>query len=311
MKTSAAQLAGAPVLVTGASGFLGTHLCLRLEESGVEIHAVSREPQSSAGRTLRWHALDLRDGDGVKSLVSQVQPKLIYHLASQVAGNRNEQLVSSMLEHNLLSTVHVLSAAAQSGARVVLAGSMGEPRASEEATPCSPYAAAKWAASGYARMYHQLYSVDAVILRIFMVYGPGPQDTRKLVPYVIQALLRGEAPQLSSGRRRVDWVYVEDVVDALIASGTRSNLAGQTIDVGSGSTHTVREVVECLARQVEPSSQLIFSPSLDRPGEAEPRANLARTKALLDWTPATPLDRGLATTVAWFRENTTSKVNCS
>ncbi len=92
------------------------------------------------------------------------------------------------------------------------------PSGEDTSVPGSPYAAAKTAVASYGRMFHALYGLPIVHLRVFMVYGPGPQDITKLVPYVTGCLLRGEPPRLSSGTREIDWIYIDDVVEAFVAA---------------------------------------------------------------------------------------------
>ena len=123
----------------------------------------------------------------------------------------------------------------------------------------------------------------------------------KLVPYVTRALLRGESPKLSSGTREVDWVYVDDVVDAFVAAGVAPDLAGRTIDVGSGELVTIRALVEQLVALVDRGIAPQFGALPDRPLEQVRRADVARSRALLGWRPRTPLADGLARTVEWYR----------
>ena len=149
-------------------------------------------------------------------------------------------------------------------------------------------------------MCHTLYHLPVVLLRIFMVYGPGQRDLRKLVPYVTLSLLRGEAPKLSSGIRRVDWVYVDDVIEALVAAGQAPDVEGKTIDVGSGRLVGVRDVVTELVRITGASVQPIFGELPDRPMETEPAAEVERTFKELGWRPRTPLEAGLRATVDWY-----------
>ena len=185
--------------------------------------------------------------------------------------------------------------------RVLLAGSLEEPPAGEPApVPQSPYAAAKWGASAYARMFHALYATPAVVLRLFMVYGPGQRDAAKLVPYATRALLAGEPPRVTSGTREVDWVYVDDVVDAFVAAAAAPGIDGATIDVGTGELHSVRHVVETLVRLTGgPPPELGALP--DRPLEVVRAADAERAAQLLGWRAQVPLDDGLARTVAWVR----------
>jgi nucleoside-diphosphate-sugar epimerase len=199
--------------------------------------------------------------------------------------------------------VNLLVAAAAAGCRrVVLTGSIEEPNQGDAAAvPSSPYAAAKLAATGYGRMFHALYGLDVVILRVFMVYGPGQEDLRKLIPYVILSLLRGEAPSMSSGLRPVDWIYVDDVVAAFVAAAQTKAGGGEVLEVGSGELVTVRELVERLAPLVRADAQLRFDAANDRPLEQVRRADTRRTTELLGWRPQVALADGLRRTVDWYR----------
>lgn len=290
------------ILLTGATGFIGAHVAQQLCASGWRVTATYRAA-TVEGIPVRWVQCDLEDSAAVDGVVESCQPSVIMHLASYVAGSRDLSLVQPTFGANLASTVHLLTAAAQHGVgRVVLAGSLEEPEPDDGtgAVPSSPYAAAKWAASGYARMFHALYDLDVVTARIFMVYGPGQRDERKLVPYVINTLLDGEAPEIGSGTRPVDWVYVADVVEGLIRMAKTPGLAGRRIDLGSGQTHTVRDVVKTLARLVPDGQAPKFGAVSDRPMEQIRVAQVADTQGALGWAPETSLPEGLQATIDWY-----------
>ena len=133
-----------------------------------------------------------------------------------------------------------------------------------------------------------------------MVYGPDQPDRSKLVPYTITSLLRGEAPQLMSGQRAVDWVYVDDVVDALITLAEAPEAVGRVLDVGSGRLHTVRHVVETIAGIVGTGVAPSFGSLPDRQAEVEAVADVAVTTRVCGWAPVTDLEEGLKRTVAWY-----------
>ena len=172
--TLSSQFLGQKILVTGASGFIGSHLCRRLYRDGTEIHAISRIQHSSDGNGLYWWQVDLAETAAIRELVRTIKPDIVFHLASHNVGARDLDLVMPTFRSNLMSTVNLFTAISEIGCRrVVLAGSMEEPELGDaQAIPGSPYAAAKWASSAYARMFHALYQLPVVILRIFMVYGP-------------------------------------------------------------------------------------------------------------------------------------------
>lgn len=293
------------ILVTGASGFIGSSLCRRLYNSGAEVNGVyHHSAQMHHDERVRWWQCDLADFETVRSLLARIKPDIIFHLASHVAGSRSLELVQPTFHSNLSSTVNVLTAATEVGCRrIILAGSMEEPEEGGDGTaPCSPYAAAKWASNGYARMFRELYQLSVNTARIFMVYGPGQKDLNKLVPYVTLSLLRGEAPRLTSGHRQIDWIYIDDVVQGLIAMACTPNLDDHVVDLGSGQLATIKTVVEKLVHIIDPCLIPQFGSLPERPFEQIRIARVSDSSSKIDWAPRISLEDGLARTVSWYRE---------
>jgi UDP-glucose 4-epimerase len=295
-------VAGGRVLVTGAAGFIGSALCRALVWSGYEVHGTSRAPRE--GAEVRWWQVDLSEPDAIRQVMRKVRPSVVFHLASHVSGDRALSTVLSTARDNLVATVNLLTAASEAdGPRVVMAGSMEEVDPEDPtAAPGSPYAAAKTAARTYARLFHALYGLPVVYLRVFMVYGPGQRDITKLIPYVTTTLLRGEQPLLTSGTREIDWVYVDDVVAAFIAAARVPGVVGEIVDVGSGQLITIRSLVDRLTHLVGAQVDPLFGALGDRPREVCRVADVGRTETLIGWQPRTQLDTGLRRTIRWFAE---------
>ncbi len=292
--------AGRRILITGASGFIGSHLCRRLCEQEAEVHAVSRSRRASNGRDEpRWWQGDAADAKFVRELFRTVQPEFVFHLAGETRGKRDLELVLPTFQQNLTTTVNMLLTAAESGCRrVVLAGSLEEPETGKTAS--SPYAAAHVGIHAYARMFHEIFAAPAVVARMFMVYGPGQEAMQKLIPYVTLALLRGESPKLSSGKRLVDWIYIDDVVEGLLALAQAPEIEGRALDLASGRFVSVREVVEALVRLTGSSVGSIFGAEADRKMETSRKADIEDTFARTGWKPRTPLEEGLRRTITWY-----------
>ena len=140
-------------------------------------------------------------------------------------------------------------------------------------------------------MFHLLYQTPVVMVRPYMTYGPG-QPSHKLIPQVILSLLKGEAPKLSSGKRPVDWVYVDDVIEGFLAAAHAPGIFGQTIDLGSGDLITIREVVEMIVRLSGVTVQPHFGALPDRPQEKIRVADTVAALEKLDWHTKTSLQSG-------------------
>lgn len=297
------DLSGKKILVTGASGFIGSHLCRRLQSMKAEIVGVSRQFQQAGEICPYWIKADLKAHDEVKKIVATVKPDIIFHLASHVVGARDLEQVMPTFQDNLASTVNLLTEATDRGCdKIVLVGSLEEPEISGNfIIPSSPYAAAKFAASAYGRMFHALYDTPVCFARLFMVYGPGQRDLSKLIPFVIGSLLKKQKPTLTSGKRMVDWIHVSDVVDGLIKMAHASNIEGETIDIGSGELESIQSIVIRLSNLIDSSVELAFGDLPDRPMEQIRAANISETIRKIGWSPQISLDEGLLITIDWYR----------
>ncbi len=297
-----ASFAGANILVTGARGFIGSHLCERLQRSGADVYAVTRKRLEGDPESIRWIEGNLTDFPFVRRVLQDTRPDYIYHLSGYVTGLRDSGIVVESYHSLLTSTIHLLAATVDVECKkIVLAGSLEEP--DQSGIPGSPYAAAKWAARGYAEMFRELYGVRVVNPKIFMVYGPGQQEYRKLIPYVTLSFLRNRSPKLSSGRRAIDWIYIDDVVDALLLCAMSENSTIESFDIGTGNTTTVREIVELLAGISGSSLKPVFSDMEDRPMERVAVADPDSAFRAIDWKPKTDIRNGLERTVRWYEDH--------
>ncbi|MGE0646108.1 MAG: NAD-dependent epimerase/dehydratase family protein [Nitrospira sp.] len=293
---------GERVLVTGASGFLGSHLCQRLIRYGVEIHAVSRTREGPSSENPHWWRVDLEDYEATKNLLEKVKPHVLFHFSGHVSGDPDISHVLPIFRSQLLTTVHLLTISAEIGLRrIILTGSLTEPQAGQvDSPPGSPYAASKWASNAFGRMFQCLYQTPVVIVRPFMVYGPN-QNPKKVIPYSIQSLVKGEPPRLTSGQWRADWIYVDDVIDGFMAAAEMPGIEGSTVDLGTGQLVSVesmvRQIVEIMGVKIEPQ----FGALSSRPCEEVRVADLEHTRRVLGWQPKVSVAEGIKKTVEWYR----------
>jgi len=290
------------ILVTGATGFIGQHLCYRLCADGHRVHATSRRRYETRPSGPRWHQADMADLAATRHLFATIEPDVVFNLAADVDASPDFTPVLPTFHGLLASTINVLVAAMEEDCqRIVLTGSLAEPMPGERiAVPQSPRAAAKWAGAGYGRMYHDLFGAPVVILRPFKTYGPG-QALAKPIPSITLALLRSERPKVSSDTVSADWVYISDVVEAFVAAATAPGIEGETIDLGTGTLVPMRSVVERIAGIVGGDIQPDFGALPGRANENTVVANTADAAKYLEWRARTSLDDGLRKTVEWYR----------
>jgi nucleoside-diphosphate-sugar epimerase len=298
---------GSKVLVAGASGFLGRHLVRSLTGAGAEVLAVSRSCQNDVADGVRWYRGDMKDRSAVRSVFDEINPDVVYQLCGHPDGNRDLRLVLPTLENDILTTVNLLMAAVEKPVRRFVTTATLEESARGE-PPTSPYAVAKTSSVAYARMFHLLYQVPAVILRPFMTYGP-EQPEKKVISYIIRSLLRGETPKLGSGNRPVDWIYIDDVIDGFLAAANAVGIEGDTFDLGTGEMVSIREVANRLADMVDSGVQPAFGALADRPFEQVRVADTETAKLRLAWEAKVSLDEGLQMTVDWWRRKIDAPVS--
>jgi UDP-glucose 4-epimerase len=292
------QLAAQRVVVTGATGFIGLHLCRDLLRSGAEVFAICRTEPGILHERLHWRQADLTDFQSTQKAFHGLHSSLVFHLCSYAQGKRNLAMVLPTFQGELVTSVNVLTAVADIGVtRIVMAGSMEEPGVGEIAS--SPYAAAKAASRAYGAMFHRLHGVPVVMTRIFMTYGPG-QATKKVIPHTITTLIQGRPLKIANPRRLVDWIFVDDVVQGLLAAAAASGTEGNSVDIGSGELIEISEIVRRICRMVQPDAPVEFGSTSEGAPEQMRQADIVRTFALTGWRPAVSLDDGLKLTVEYL-----------
>jgi nucleoside-diphosphate-sugar epimerase len=300
------------VLVTGASGFIGSHCLQPLRERGFDVHAVARARPADAGGLVTWHAADLLDRASTAALVDAVRPSHLLHLAWYVVPG---QLIAAPQNFDwVAASVELVRRFAEAGGRrLAVCGSAYEydwryGYCTEGLTPCTPdtvYGACKLALSEMVRSLAAAQGLSAAWPRVFFLYGPR-EHPQRLVSSVIRSLLRGEPARCSHGRQVRDYLHVQDVADGL-ATVLDSEAEG-AINVSSGAATTLREIVRTAAR-------LVGRPELLQLGALPPRANDAplvvgspeRAQAL-GWAPRHDLESGLRLTVEWWQAQVASEV---
>ena len=301
------KLNGKRILITGASGFIGSNLVKHLSHTSAEVFGTSRHNRESSIPNFTWMECAADDYESVDQLFHAVNPDIIFHLAGEVTGSQDIKYVQSTFHSLVASTVNILTIATKRGCeRVVLMGSCREPEHTE--LPDSPYAAAKSSGSIYANMFWNCYQTPVVTVRTFVTYGPG-QPTKMLIPHVILSLLNNESPKLSSGKWETDWIYIDDVVEGMIAAAVVPDVEGSTVDLATGVLTSVKDVVETIKENIETNATPLFGALPDRKNEHIRVADTEATFEKLKWRAKTTLAVGLVKTIQSIRNSVAMRVS--
>ena len=295
------------ILVTGAAGFLGSALANRLAVDG---HSVRGLDDLSAGDPARLSPQvlftrgDVNDRPKLWTLLQAVE--CVYHLAARVSVPESVLYPREYNAVNVGGTVSVMEAMRDAGVRRVVLVSSGavygeqsrQPLSeSQEPDPRSPYAVSKLAAEYYVRTIGSLWGLESVALRVFNAYGPGqplPAAHAPVIPrFLRQALQGGSLVIHGDGSQTRDFIYIDDVVEALAAAASAQDVDRQVINVGSGHETSVRELARLAGAATGHQIELLTS-SADNGGASRMRADVSLAAAKLNFQPRVTLPEGLA-----------------
>ncbi len=315
---------GKSVLVTGADGFIGSHLAERLVREGGNVRAfclynsqgswgwldsVSHDVRSSLDVRLG----DIRDGRLLTAACAGID--VIFHLAALIAIPYSYIAPASFIETNVIGTLNVLEAARECNVARVIHTSTSEVYGTPEELPIrethplvaqSPYAASKIAADQLALSFHRSFGTPVVVLRPFNTYGPR-QSARAVIPAMLVQLLNRKEP-VALGRLdpRRDLTFVDDTVDGFCRAGAAPAIDGETIQLGTGSAVSVAELFETACRVLGVHATAELDDRRVRPVASEVlvlQSDPARAEEKLGWRANVSLAEGLKRTTDWLREN--------
>lgn len=307
-------MSGTRVLVTGASGFIGSHLVRRLLADGAEVTVVVRYASVMRNVRLRtvWDAVRVIEADvrnrGALAAAQETAPELVFHLAAYNHVGQSFAQVEECFDVNAKGTANVLDVCP--GARRFVYLSTSEVYGLQEHVPfvetmeprpMSPYSITKYAGELYARMRQRLTPERVVVLRAFNTFGPG-QSTKAVIPELILACLRGGTVRTTKGEQTREFNYVEDVVDAIVRAGRHEEPLLGPVNVADGREIAIRDLVQRIAGLTSATGQLEIGALPYRPNEIwRMYADSSRARRELGWAPKVGLEDGLRRTVEWYR----------
>lgn len=309
------------MLITGAGGFIGSHVAGLLAREGAAVRAFLRyTSRESLGALALEHGVgemdvrfgDLRDPGSVEQAAAGCE--LIVHLGAQVSVPYSYLAPREVLETNALGTLNVLLAARSAGAERVVCLSTSEVYGTPETVPIleahslnaqSPYAASKAAGDMLALSFHASYGFPVGVVRPFNAYGPR-QSARAVIPTVVSQALAGGPLRLGATHTVRDFTYVEDTAAGIVAFAGFEGAPGRLVQLGSGSGVTVAELVELVGEIVGRPLEVLEDEQRLRPEASEVQrlvCDPGLAGELLGWRAEVGLREGLERTVAWIEAN--------
>ncbi len=316
------ELKNKRVLVTGAGGFIGSHLVERLLEEGCEVVAFVKYNSLN-----KWGWLDsfdkkvldkieiftgdIRNSDSVRKAVKSVD--VVFHLAALISIPYSYISPESYVETNIKGTLNILQACTDYSIEKVLITSTSEVYGTAKFVPItedhpkqgqSPYSATKIAADYLAESFYRSFDLPVVIVRPFNTFGPR-QSARAVIPTIITQLLSGyEEIKLGSLHPTRDLVYVKDTVEGFVRLAKCDSAIGKEVNIATQSEISIQDLAKKLINKINPNAKIVSEDVRIRPQNSEVERLLGsneKLKELTGWIPETDIDRGLELTIDWFK----------
>ncbi len=321
MTANITNLSGKRVLVTGAGGFIGSHLVERLVSEGAQTRAlVHYRSDGSRGwldgsphkNEIEVVAGDVRDSDFIQRAMRQTD--IVFHLAALIGIPYSYDAPRSYVDTNVTGTLNILQAARDINIERVVHTSTSEVYGSAQYVPIdekhplqgqSPYSASKIGADKLAESFHLSFDLPVVTIRPFNTFGPR-QSARAVIPTIISQCLSSKSIKIGSLHPTRDLNFVENTVEAFLHAAVSASAIGRTINIGSGSEISIGALAETIVHLVDDKIPIETDEARVRPEGSEVDRLLADNtlaKELLDWTPRVSLEDGLTHTIDWIRDN--------
>jgi len=314
---------GKTALVTGAGGFIGSHLVEMLVRQGIHVRAFARYNSArQAGniqllpadirQAVELYFGDLRDKEAVYQAASGVDQ--IYHLGAVITIPYSYQHPREVFEVNVIGTLNILTAARDHGTPHVMVTSTSEVYGTAQYEPIdekhplhpqSPYAATKVSSDAMAMSFHATYNLPVRIIRPFNTYGPR-QSARAVIPTIISQALTHDVVKLGALHPTRDLTYVTDTVRGFVISAECDSAIGRPLNLGTGYSITVGELADLIIRLIGRKVEIVTDEQRFRPEKSEVmrlRSNNQLAKEIMGWEPLVSLEEGLQKTIDWIADH--------
>jgi UDP-glucose 4-epimerase len=287
------------ILITGGSGFLGKRLLKKLATKKRKYNIFAQR-------------IDLLNIKELKNSINKIKPHIVFHLAANVDLRRSYEVAKKCIDINITGTLNLLEALRQNPPEKLIFSSTEEVygdglipfKENQTPQPPSPYSISKLASEDLCKLYAKELGFYLYIFRIATFYGPGSALNR-FIPQIIVKALKNKEILLNSGRKKRDYIYVDDVIDAfMLAIDKKNKNQVELLNLGGGISYTLKYLVDKILKLTKSYSLVTLNAIPERLLEADEwLLSIAEAKKVLGWKPTTSLEQGLLKTVEFFKKN--------
>jgi len=304
-------------LVTGAEGFIGSHLCRKLILHGARLSAIVypgalTHRLSDLKGKIDIYPVDIIDKAKVKKILTRSRPVKLFHLAANVDHCHSGKNAGKIFTNNVIGTFNMMEAACslKNLSSFINTGTCEEYGAQQAPfketmpeDPVSPYSASKVCTTHLAGLFHRNFKLPVVTLRPFLTYGPA-QDANMFIPSLVIACLKGKDFKMTSGTQTREFNYVADIVDGYLAAAVTPQAIGEVINLGNGREYKIAQVARLIKKLTKSKINLGIGALSFRKGEARHfYSSPLKARRILKWRSETSLENGLKAVIQWYQDN--------
>lgn len=299
------------ILITGASGFIGANLIERLQQTNCLIAVINRSPNKNFEDLIQYVG-NITDYVFVEKTIIEFNPNIVFHLAGLKERTSNVEDVFNSLNVNLLGTLNLYQALLKATAlkSVVTLGTTDEygdslPPYDEELKelPVSSYGFSKLCATKLSEFFFRNYKLPVTVLRPTIAYGPH-QGLEMFIPSLINTLVKDKVYKMTAGEQTRDFIYISDLISAMLIASESSAYLGQVFNIGSGQVIKIKDVAQLIAKHLNKVNLLKIGSFEYRKREImHYHTNIAKAKYKMKWSPKIEFNHGLALTIDYYKTN--------
>lgn len=307
------------ILITGGTGFIGSNLVHKLNNTDNEIHLLIRKSSNlwrikNIYKKLNLHITDISNKPKLKKIIQKINPEIIFHCAAYGVKS-SENNYSKLINYNINGTVNLFSSLEHQNniKKIVNLGSVFEyglnikPKQYSETdfiNPITPYGICKSSQTNFANYFVKVKNLPITTLRLFNAYGMY-EGTNRLIPDIMLSLLNKKKMTISSFSSVRDFIFIDDVINALIKASKKSGIDGEIFNIGCGELHSVKNIFDMIYNITNTKPEFFYDHNkrrlYDQMG-GKSYANIEKAKKILDWQPKFLIEDGLSVTYKWFKK---------